>query len=282
MTPFYRFAARGAIIPFLKGVSRQHVTGAENIPRDRGFIAVANHLSDLDSLTAMRALVDEDVPIYSLIKSGLYDAPVLGHVFKAGGQIPVYRGTAKAGDALVEAERRLALGDPIMIFPEGTLSRDPLRWPMTGKTGAARLAMRTGVPVLPMGQWGAHEILDTYNKSFRPFPRKDVEVRIGEPLDLTRFGSDVEDKEAVRACTAEIMRAITALVEEIRGQRAPRPFDMKYDGDPGKGRLGTRRPDPTTGETAPDATASDPSPARGEKEPPTGPDVAADEPGQPA
>ena len=244
MTPFYRFAARGAIIPFLKGVSRQHVTGAENIPRDRGFIAVANHLSDLDSLTAMRALVDEDVPIYSLIKSGLYDAPVLGHVFKAGGQIPVYRGTAKAGDALVEAERRLALGDPIMIFPEGTLSRDPLRWPMTGKTGAARLAMRTGVPVLPMGQWGAHEILDTYNKSFRPFPRKDVEVRIGEPLDLTSFGSDVEDKEAVRACTAEIMRAITALVEEIRGQRAPRPFDMKYDGDPGKGRIGVRRPDP--------------------------------------
>ena len=52
MTPFYRFAARGAIIPFLKMVSRQKVTGLENIPREGGFIAVANHLTDLDSLTA--------------------------------------------------------------------------------------------------------------------------------------------------------------------------------------------------------------------------------------
>ena len=62
MTPFYRFAARGAIIPFLKMVSRQTVSGLENIPREGGFIAVANHLTDLDSLTAMRALVDADVP----------------------------------------------------------------------------------------------------------------------------------------------------------------------------------------------------------------------------
>ena len=129
MTPFYRFASRGAIIPFLKLVSRQHVSGTENIPREGGFIAVCNHLSDLDSLTAMRCLVDEDVPVYSLAKSTIFDVPILGHVFKAGGQIPVYRGTKEAGNSLVEAERRLLAGDVIMIFPEGTLSRDPLLWP---------------------------------------------------------------------------------------------------------------------------------------------------------
>ena len=78
MTPFYRFAARGAIIPFLKMVSRQTVSGLENIPREGGFIAVANHLTDLDSLTAMRALVDADVPVYSLAKSTLFKVPVLG------------------------------------------------------------------------------------------------------------------------------------------------------------------------------------------------------------
>ena len=131
-----------------------------------------------------------------------------------------------------------------MIFPEGTLSRDPLKWPMVAKTGAARLAMTSGAPVLPMGQWGAHEILDTYGRSFHPFPRKDVRVTIGELMDLSRFGQDTQDREAVRACTAEIMRAITSLVEELRGEKAPRPFDMHYDGDPGKGKIGVRRPDP--------------------------------------
>jgi len=80
MTPFYRFAARGAIIPFLKMVSRQTVSGLENIPREGGFIAVANHLTDLDSLTAMRALVDADVPVYSLAKSTLFKVPVLGSI----------------------------------------------------------------------------------------------------------------------------------------------------------------------------------------------------------
>lgn len=251
MPPFYRFASRGVIIPFLKAVSRQKVEGLENLPRDGGFIAVANHLTDLDSLTTMRALVDVDIPAYSLAKSTLFEVPVLGHVFKAGGQIPVYRGTERAGNSLIEAERRLRQGDVVMIFPEGTLSRDPLQWPMTGKTGAARLAMSTGVPILPMGQWGAQHILDTMGGGgFRPWPRKEVRVLMGEPFTLTeRFGSDVEDRAQVVAATAEIMSRITRLVEVLRGEKAPRPYDMRYDGDPGKdakGRdqLGTRRPDP--------------------------------------
>ena len=187
MTPFYRFAARGAIIPFLKMVSRQTVSGLENIPREGGFIAVANHLTDLDSLTAMRALVDADVPVYSLAKSTLFKVPVLGSILRAGGQIPVQRGTQNAATALKAASEVLADGGAIMIFPEGTLSRDPLKWPMVAKTGAARLAMTSGAPVLPMGQWGAHEILDTYGRSFHPFPRKDVRVTIGELMDLSRF-----------------------------------------------------------------------------------------------
>ncbi len=244
MTPFYRFASRGAIIPFLKLVSRHHVSGTENIPQEGGFVAVCNHLSDLDSLTAMRCLVDAGVPAYSLAKSTIFEVPVLGHVFKAGGQIPVYRGTDKAGNSLIEAEKRLLAGDVIMIFPEGTLSRDPLKWPMTGKTGAARLAMATGAPVLPMGQWGAQDILDSFGGGFHPFPRKDVRVIIGQPFTLDEYGSDPTDHEAVRAATAEIMRRITEIVETLRGEKAPRPYDMHYDGDPGKNRRGVRKPDP--------------------------------------
>ncbi|WP_127843237.1 lysophospholipid acyltransferase family protein [Actinomyces wuliandei] len=243
-------------------VSRQQVSGVENIPADGGFVAVANHLSDLDSLTAMRSIVDAGVPIYSLTKSSLFRVPVLGSVLRAGGQIPVQRSSSAASGSLAEAERVLRAGEAVMVFPEGTLSRDPLKWPMTGKTGAARLAMATGVPVLPMGQWGAHMILDTYSVRLRPLPRKDVRVRIGEPLDLSRFGSDVTDREAVRECTAEIMRAITSLVEELRGLKAPRPFDLKYDGDPGRRRVGVRRPDPV----GPGAASPESRPHLGEEQ----------------
>ncbi|WP_236263314.1 lysophospholipid acyltransferase family protein [Actinomyces sp. zg296] len=262
MSLFYRFASRGAIIPFLKIVSRQRVTGVERFPADGGFIAVANHLSNIDALTAMRTLVDADIPAYSLAKASLFKIPVVGQVLRAGGQIPVQRGTASASDALREAERVLADGGVIMIFPEGTLSRDPLKWPMVGKTGAARLAMSTGVPVIPMAQWGGQDIMDTCTDAFHPFPPKPVTVRVGEPLDLTRFGSDTDDHDAVRACTAEIMRAITAELEVIRGEKAPRPFDPRYDIDHGPGAYGERRPDPDPG--AAPGVAARPEPGAGD------------------
>ncbi|SPT52606.1 2-acyl-glycerophospho-ethanolamine acyltransferase [Actinomyces bovis] len=279
MTPFYRFASRGAIIPFLKLVSRHHVRGTENIPQEGGFIAVCNHLSDLDSLTAMRCLVDAGVPAYSLAKSTIFEVPVLGHVFKAGGQIPVYRGTDKAGNSLIEAERRLLAGDVIMIFPEGTLSRDPLKWPMTGKTGAARLAMATGVPILPMGQWGAQDILDSFGGGFHPFPRKDVRVIIEKPFTLDAYGSDTSDHEAVRAATAEIMRRITKIVEELRGEKAPRPYDMHYDGDPGKDHRGVRKPDPVPEEQTGPTTPADPSANTAVDQSPSSPETPAGEQG---
>ena len=255
MTPFYRLAARGAIIPFLRAVSRQHVEGTENIPSEGGFIAVANHLTDLDSLT----------------KATLFKVPVLGAILRAGGQIPVQRGTRDAARSLEAARKVLAEGGAIMIFPEGTLSRDPLQWPMVAKTGAARLAMVSGAPVVPVGQWGAQDVLHTYGKIFHPFPRKEVRVKIGTPLDLSRFGSDTQDHEAVRQCTAVMMEAITHLVEDLRGEKAPRPYDMHYDGDPGKGRIGVRRPDPLP----------EPAEAPGAPEPaeaPTAPAVAPADP----
>lgn len=277
MTPFYRLAARGAIIPFLRAVSRQHVEGTENIPSEGGFIAVANHLTDLDSLTAMRAFVDADVPVYSLTKATLFKVPVLGAILRAGGQIPVQRGTRDAARSLEAARKVLAEGGAIMIFPEGTLSRDPLQWPMVAKTGAARLAMVSGAPVVPVGQWGAQDVLHTYGKVFHPFPRKEVRVKIGTPLDLSRFGSDTQDHEAVRQCTAAMMEAITHLVEDLRGEKAPRPYDMHYDGDPGKGRIGVRRPDPLLG-PAQDPGAPEPAEAPKPAEAPTAPAVAPADP----
>ena len=85
----------------------------------------------------MRTLVDADIPVYSLAKASLFKVPVVGQVLAAGGQIPVQRGTAHATDALAEAAKRLQEGSCIIIFPEGTLSRDPLKWPMLVNRGGA-------------------------------------------------------------------------------------------------------------------------------------------------
>ena len=96
-----------------------------------------------------------------------------------------------------------------------------------------------------MGQWGAHFILDTYSHHLKVGKRKDVRVKIGPALDLSQYGSDIEDRQKVRECTAEIMSAITRLVEDLRGEKAPRPLRHALRTAPRvKGKIGVRKPDP--------------------------------------
>ena len=81
-----------------------------------------------------------------------------------------------------------------MVYPEGTITRDPDLWPMTGKSGAARIALATGCPVIPVGQWGAHQLLAPYSKKPDLFPRKKIIVLAGDPVDL----SDLLDRSGPR------------------------------------------------------------------------------------
>ena len=110
-----------------------------------------------------------------------------------------------------------------MVYPEGTLTRDPDLWPMTGKTGAARIALETGCPVIPVGQWGAHEVLPPYAPRPDLLPRKNVTMKAGDPVDARRPASS---SRALRSCspsaTDRIMDAVTAIVEELRGEQRAR------------------------------------------------------------
>ena len=109
-----------------------------------------------------------------LAKDALFHTPVLKYIVKDAGQIPVDaadEGAPSAFDAAVEAVRA---GECIGVYPEGTITKDPDGWPMRGKTGAARIALATGCPVIPIGQWGAQEILPAYTDAARTlFPRTD-------------------------------------------------------------------------------------------------------------
>ena len=78
------------------------------------------------------------------------------------------RQSAQSADALLAAVEAVGQGRAVVIYPEGTITRDPDLWPMAGKTGAARIALRTGCPVIPIGQWGAQELM--YGREIH-FPR---------------------------------------------------------------------------------------------------------------
>jgi 1-acyl-sn-glycerol-3-phosphate acyltransferase len=144
-------------------------------------------------------------------------------VLRGTGQIPVYRDRSDAANALRDAERALLDGECLMFYPEGTCTRDPELWPMTGQTGVARMALATGVPVVPVAHWGAHELMPykVHGKGFHPFPRKTMHVTAGPPVDLSAYDGKPLDRATLHAATADIMRAIADLLGGIRGQTPP-------------------------------------------------------------
>jgi 1-acyl-sn-glycerol-3-phosphate acyltransferase len=116
-------------------------------------------------------------------------------------------------------------GECVAIYPEGTVSRDPQKWPMLAKTGVARLALLAEVPVVPVAQWGAEEILDSYRtKGLHLFPRHTMHIVAGPPVDLSKYAGKELTADVLRSATDDIMKAVTALVEELRGERAPAGF----------------------------------------------------------
>ena len=150
----------------------------------------------------------------------------------AAGQIPVERLSKNAAGAFDAAVAAVRDGRCVVVYPEGTITRDPGGWPMTGKSGAARIALETGCPVIPVGQWGAQELLAPYAKKPDLYPRKKIVMKVGDPVDLSDLVAVTpRSVTVVHQATDRIMDAITVLVEEIRGEQAPEErFDMRRAG----------------------------------------------------
>ena len=222
-------------VPIVKSVlfattKRTWIDG-EKIPATGGCILVFNHVSHADPLTAAHLVYDYGrIPRY-LAKSGLFKNRFLGFFLKAAGQIPVERLTRNAKGAFDAAVAAVEAGHCVVVYPEGTLTRDPDLWPMVGKSGAARIALATGCPVVPVGQWGAHNLLYPYAKKPHLFPRTRITVKVGDPVPLDDLRDRPRTTETINEATSRIMAALTELVAELRHEVPPvERFDPRRAG----------------------------------------------------
>ncbi|WP_205857198.1 lysophospholipid acyltransferase family protein [Phytoactinopolyspora endophytica] len=215
--------------PFLMVFTRRRWVGSEQVPpAGEGIVLAANHISHLDPITFAHFVWDNGRAPRYLAKDGLFRIPVIGRIIASCGQIPVYRDSHDATQAYRAAVEAVRKGECVTIYPEGTITRDPEMWPMAGKTGAARVALETGCQVVPVAQWGVHTILAPYSKRPRLLPRKTVYVRAGDPVDLSDLHGEQVTSSVLREATDRIMAAITAELEAIRGETAPKKrFDPK-------------------------------------------------------
>jgi len=212
---------------------REWIGGDSNLPADRGCVIALNHLSHLDPITAALLVYDHGrIPRY-LAKDGLFRNKALGFFLRQAGQIPVHRETPGAVGAYESAVAAVRRGEAVIIYPEATITRDPAMWPMRGKSGAARIALETGCPVIPVGQWGAQDILPPYTKKPFLFPRKTITARIGPPVELADLAAkQPRTAELINEATDRIMEAITHQLELVRGLEAPdERYDMRIHGD---------------------------------------------------
>lgn len=210
----------GIVIPGLLFLARYRWREADRIPAEGAFILTPNHYTDFDPLVSAYLLWRQGRVPRFLAKASLFKVPVLGAAMRATGQIPVERAGGGV-DPLASAKRLVDERLAVIIYPEGTLTREPDLWPMRGKYGAARLALQSGVPVIPAATWGAQRVLPRWSKRVDLWPRKDVEVLVGEPVDLSRWAGRHTDPQALAEATEAIMAAITDLVEDLRGEAAP-------------------------------------------------------------
>ncbi|MFE7608123.1 lysophospholipid acyltransferase family protein [Streptomyces celluloflavus] len=226
---WYRLAAVICKPPLLVLFKRDW-QGMEHIPADGGFITAVNHNSYLDPLSYAHYQYNTGRVPRFLAKAGLFKGGFVGLMMRGTGQIPVYRETTDAAVAFRAAVAAIDKGECVAFYPEGTLTRDPEMWPMQGKTGAARVALLTKAPVIPVAQWGANDVMPPYakEKKLRLFPRKTLRVKAGPPVDLSAFYGQEPTAEVLRAVTDTIMAAVTAQLAEVRGEPVPaEPYDHR-------------------------------------------------------
>lgn len=206
----------------VKRITRHAWQGQDHVPRTGGAVFVVNHISYVDPLVFGQFLAYAGRYPHYLAKASLFRVPVLGRIITACGQIPVERGTAQAAQALSRAVLAVQQGQTVTVYPEGTITLDPQLWPMAGKTGAARIALETAVPVIPVATWGGHELIGA-KKMHRPrlLPIKTLRVMAGEPVELDDLRAQPVTPAVLRQATDRILTAITALLAELRGEEPP-------------------------------------------------------------
>jgi 1-acyl-sn-glycerol-3-phosphate acyltransferase len=207
--------------PVLTVFTKRDWRGMEHLPQDGGVIVAFNHISYADPLVVAHYVYDNGRLARFLAKAPLFKVFFVGRVVTGAKQIPVHRNTATAIEALRSAIQAVNAGECLVIYPEGTATRDPRGWPMVAKTGVARLALTTRAPVIPVAQWGAQEILPYPQKKPRLLPRKTIQMLAGPPVDLSAYYGREQTVEVLREVTEVIMQRIREQVGTLRGEQPP-------------------------------------------------------------
>jgi 1-acyl-sn-glycerol-3-phosphate acyltransferase len=230
--------------PPLNVFTRREWLGSEHVPDGAAILAV-NHISYTDPLVIAHWVYDLPRRPRFLAKDSLFRVPFVKSVLNGTGQIPVFRGTRDASHALRAAREVLAQGHAVIIYPEGSTTKDPDLWPMLGKTGVARLALETGAPVIPVTQWGAQRLLDPRTpRKLRLRPRTRVIVVAGPPVDLSAYAGKPLTTEVLRGVTDTVMKAIRDQLAELRGEPAPTAFYTGPKGTDARGTQPEKEPSP--------------------------------------
>ncbi|MCS4484870.1 1-acyl-sn-glycerol-3-phosphate acyltransferase [Gleimia sp. 6138-11-ORH1] len=208
--------------PITRGLTKATWKGQENFPKDRPFIVIMNHLSEFDAFVLMHFITDQGVAVRALAKASLFKVPLLGSLLRKTNMVEVHRGNERSKDALEAAKKAILAGESIALFPEGTLTTDPEFWPMHFKTGAARLALATGAPVIPIAHWGSQNVMHRFGNSIMKFwKRHATTVVAGPAIDLSDLPQDETDREAVATANRRMEDAIRSMLAQIRGEAVP-------------------------------------------------------------
>ena len=200
-----------------------HYSGIENVPHTQGAILAINHVSNIDPVMVGLAGALNGFEFHFMAKEELFRVPILAQIIKSMGTVKVRRQAPNVADVLMDVNQALREGEKIAIYPEGTHTKDPDGWPMRFKTGAARMALETGLPLIPVAQWGAHRVMPRGSAIIHLWKRNRVDVMFMEPVDVSDVMSagGAEDREAVEIVTRRLEQAVVAGVEQLRGKTAP-------------------------------------------------------------
>lgn len=203
--------------------------GLERVPEEGVFITACTHVTLFDVFIPMAAMFYQGRRPRYMAKAEMASWPIIGKWFQLVGMQPVPR---RKGEALAienESIRILTSGRPLTIWPEGTLTRDPQKWPMSLKPGMAYIALEAcrklgqQIPIFPAATWGAASI-----NHWWPWPRKNVVMGYGEAVEygdllvgMESWPEGTPPKEAVQELTRRVREALESIEAEIRGEEPP-------------------------------------------------------------
>lgn len=208
-------------------LARRRFVNLDTITVPGPMIIVANHISHVDPIFDAVFIRKSGRMPHILAKASLWKVPVVGQALAGTRQIPVERGGSGAGQSsLDEATKVLEAGGVVLIYAEGSVTKEPDFWPMRPKPGAAVLALAGDFPVIPLAHWGTQQVYNSYatKSKFHPLPRKDVHVVAGDPIDLSQWRGKPADARAIRDVSLLIMDTIRNMVAELRDETPPTEF----------------------------------------------------------